>query len=131
MLPTFSGRATHHGTLTPSLLCETFNARCPERAQKVRLAKRKCLRMGLERRQVSAFGFYWRRGSPLYAKTGSYIVCGQSRVYVISQQRSQENAAAGGGIGHESSQFLAIREHCVRKPRVREGWALVFRGHNA
>ena len=58
--------------------------------------------MGLERRQVSAFGFYWRRGSPLYPKTGSYIVYGQSRVYVISQQRSQENSAAGGGIGHES-----------------------------
>src|SRR6267143_3763558 len=103
MLPTFSGRTTHFRTLTFDGLCETLNARCPEQAQKVSLAKRKCLRMGLERRQVSAFGFYWRRGSPLYPKTGSYIVYGQSRVYVISQQRSQENSAAGGGIGHESS----------------------------
>ncbi len=57
--------------------------------------------MGLERRQVSAFGFYWRRGSPLYPKTSSCIVYGQSRVYVISQH--QENSAAGGGIDHESS----------------------------
>ena len=88
MLPTFSGRATHLRTPTPSLPY-AINARCPERAQKVRLAKRKRLRMGLERRQVSAFGFHWRRGCPLYPKTGSYIVYGQSRVYVISQQRSQ------------------------------------------
>ena len=103
MLRKSSGRATRlENTNTFVALCETLNARCPERAQKVRLAS-ECQRMGLERRQVSAFGFCWRRGSPLYPKTGSYIVYGQSRVYVISQQRSQENSAAGGGIGRESS----------------------------
>jgi hypothetical protein len=75
MLPTFSGRATHLRTLTPSLpYAKHATPDCPERAQEVRLTKRKCLRMGLERRQVSAFGFYWRRGSLLYPKTGSYIV---------------------------------------------------------
>src|SRR5467141_859696 len=104
MLPTFSGHATHLRTLTPSLpYAKHSTPDVQNEPQKVRLAKRKCLRMGLERRQVSAFGFYWRRGSPLYSITGSYIVYGQSRVYVISQQRSQENSAAGGGIGHESS----------------------------
>jgi hypothetical protein len=96
MLPRiFGSRHPSQNTNTFVAPCETLNARCPERAQKVRLAKRKRLRMGLERRQVSAFGFYWRRGSPLYPKTGSYIVYGQSRVYVISQQRSQEDSAAG------------------------------------
>ena len=102
MLPTFSRRATHLRTLTPSLpYAKHSTPDVQNEPKRVRLAKRKCLRMGLERRQVSAFGFYWRRGSPLYPKTGSYIVYGQSRVYVINQH--QENSAAGGGIDHESS----------------------------
>src|SRR5260221_13920418 len=100
-------------------------------SQKVGLAKRKCQRLGLESRQVSAFGSYWRLGSPRYPKTGSYIVYGQSRGYVIIQQRSPEKSAARGNICHESPQFLSITEDFVRKPRGREGWALVFRGHNA
>ena len=104
MLPTFSERATHLRTLTPSLPYAKHSTpdvrNEPKRSD---WQSEKCLRMGLERRQVSAFGFYWRRGSPRYRKTGSYIVYGQSRVYVISQQRSQENSAAGGRIGHESS----------------------------
>src|SRR5258706_15355456 len=91
-------------------------------SQKVGLAKRKCQRLGLESRQVSAFGSYWRLGSPRYPKTGSYIVYGQSRVYVISQQRKPENFAARGKIGHESPEIFAIRGDCVRKPRGREGW---------
>src|SRR6266481_6154794 len=104
MLPTSSGHATHLRTLTPSLpYAKHSTPDVQNEPKRVRLAKRKCLRMGLERRQVSAFGFYWRRGSPLYPITGSHIVYGQSRVYVISQQRSQENSAAGGSIGHESS----------------------------
>ena len=104
MLPKFSSHATHRRTLTPSLpYAKHSTPDAQKRAQKVRLAKRKCLRMRLQRRQASVFGFYWRRGSPLYPRTGSYIVYGQSRVYVISQQRSQENSAVGGGVGRESS----------------------------
>src|SRR5258708_28022713 len=84
-------------------------------SQKVGLAKRKCQRLGLESRQVSAFGSYWRLGSPRYPKTGSYIVYGQSRVYVISQQRSPQNFCARGGIWHESALFLSITEQFVPK----------------
>jgi hypothetical protein len=103
MLPTSSGRATHlENTNTFVALCET-RGQCRERAHRRRLAKRKGLRMGLERRQISACGFYCRRGSPRYPKTGWYIVYGQSRVYVISHQRGQENSAAAGGMGRESS----------------------------
>src|SRR5258708_5805826 len=104
MLPTFL-RARHppQNTNTFVALCETRQGLCPEGAQRLRLAKRKRLRMGWERRQIATFGFYCRRGSPPYPKTGSYIVYGQRRVYVISHQRSQENSAAGGGIGRESS----------------------------
>jgi hypothetical protein len=55
MLPTFSCSAhPSQNTNTFVALYETLNARSPERAQKVRPSKRKCLRMGLEMRQVSA-----------------------------------------------------------------------------
>src|SRR5216683_6184776 len=102
MLPTSSGRATHLRTLTPSLPYAKHARPMSRTSPKAQTGKRKCLRMGMERRQISAFEFSCRRGSPPYAKTGSYIVYSQSRVYVISQQRSQENSAAGGGIGRES-----------------------------
>jgi len=52
---------------------------------------RECLRMGLERRQVSVFGFYWRRGSPLYPKTGSYIVYGQSPESRVPYQSAEKS----------------------------------------
>src|ERR1700730_2839971 len=55
MLPTFSCSAhPSQNTNTFVALYETLNARSPERAQKVRPSKRKCQRMGLEMRQVSA-----------------------------------------------------------------------------
>ncbi len=77
MLPTFSGRATHLRTLTPSLPYAKQST--PDVQNEPKRSGRQSesgLRMGLERRQVSAFGLYWRRGSPLYPKTGSYIVYG-------------------------------------------------------
>ncbi len=77
MLPTFSGRATHLRTLTPSLPYAKHST--PDVQNEPKRSGRQSesgLRMGLERRQVSAFGLYWRRGSPLYPKTGSYIVYG-------------------------------------------------------
>jgi hypothetical protein len=104
MLRTSSGRATHlENTNTFVARCETQKAYVENEPKGSDWQSESVSRMGLERRQISAFGFYWRRGSPPYRKTGSYIVYGQSPVYVISNQRSQENSAAGGGIGRESS----------------------------
>jgi hypothetical protein len=81
MLSTSSGRATHlENTNTFVALCETLKAYVQNEPERLRLAKRTYLRTGLERCQISAFGFDWRRGSPLHRKTGSYIVSGQSPV---------------------------------------------------
>ena len=61
--------------------------------------------MGLERRQISACGFSCER-KPAVCKTGSDIVYGQSRVYVISLERSPENSAAGEVLAVNRRNFL-------------------------
>ena len=103
MLPTFSRRATHLRTLTPSLPYAKHSTPDAQNEPKRSDWQTKVS----ENRIGEAPGFGFRilleAQKPAVSKTGSYIVYGQSRVYVISQQRSQENSAAGGGIGHESS----------------------------
>ncbi len=92
MLPTSSGRAIHlENTNTFVALCETLKAYVENEPQRLRLAKRKCLRMGLERRPLSAFGFYCRRGSPPYAKNRLvHCIRPESGVRYQSPEKSRE-----------------------------------------